>query len=185
MKLIIGLVGEKGSGKETFAKIFQSLMPDKKIAHIRFSDHLKDTLTLWDIPITRANLQKIAIVMKDNFSPDAVSHAVYQRINAQDADYILLDGVRWESDVELTQEFKNNLLVYITADLKVRFERLKTRNEKVGEETTPYEQFTKEEQAENELLIPEIGASSDYKIENDGSLEEYKQKVEEFISKKL
>lgn len=185
MRFVIGLVGEKGSGKETFAKILQGLVPDKKIAHIRFSDLLKETLNIWDIPTSRENLQKIAVVMKDNFKTDAVSHATYQRINNLEAEIVLVDGVRWETDVKLIKKFKKNMLVYITADLMSRFERLKKRNEKLQEEDTSFEQFMKEEKAENELLIPIIGAKADYKIVNNGTLKEFKEDIKVFAKKFL
>lgn len=185
MKLLIGLVGEKGSGKETFGRLFQELLPDKKVDHIRFSDLLKETLNSWDISTTRENLQKLAVVMKDGFGPETLSHAIYEKLLKSGADIVLLDGVRWKSDEELTRRFNNNLMVYITADLMIRYERLKKRKEKEDEEDTSFEQFMKEEKTENELLIPVIGGRADIKIENNGSFEEYKQKISEFIASKI
>lgn len=185
MKLVIGLVGEKGSGKETFTRLLKEVVPDKKIAHIRFSDILRETLVAWDLPTTRENLQKIAVVMKNGFGPGTLSHAVYQKVSSFNADIVLLDGVRWESDEQLIRKFDKNLMIYITADLMLRYERLKIRKEKADEEDTSFEQFMREEKAENELLIPIIGKRANIKIENNSSLVEFKQKISEFISLKI
>ena len=59
-----------------------------------------------------------------------------------------------------------------------RFERIKTRKEKVGEDQTSFEQFLKEEQIETELEIKNIGQGADITIINDGSIEDLREKVE-------
>lgn len=176
---IIGLVGEKGSGKDTFAK-YLSEISEKKITHIRFSDLLKETLKLWDLPITRANLQKLAQVLED-FGSGTIAHGIEKQIENTTADIIILDGIRWAPDVELLEKFPHKL-VYITADPKLRYERLKTRGEKDGEKDMSYEQFLEEERAPNELLISEIGSKADLKIENNNSIEEFDQKIRDFCN---
>lgn len=181
--LLIGLVGEKGSGKDTFAKYLQEIS-DKSVAHIRFSDLLKQTLKLWDLPLTRANLQKLAQVLED-FGAGTVAHGLEKQIQNAEAEIIILDGIRWKPDVELLKKFPEHKLVYITADPKLRFERLKSRGEKDGEADMTYEQFLKEEKAPNELLIPEIGSEADFKVENNGSLEEFKEAVQKFYKSQL
>lgn len=177
--LIIGLVGEKGSGKETFGNLLMEIAKSKKIKRIRFSDVLNYTLKLWDLDLTRENLQNLAIAMDGAYGAGTLSQAIAKQIKDSEADIVILDGIRWKSDVDLLRTFSGNILVYITADLDIRYYRLKLRQEKKDEAKT-YEQFMKEEQAQNELLIPQIGSKSDYKITNNGSLEELRQKVEEF-----
>ena len=181
--LLIGLVGEKGSGKDTFAKYLQEIS-NKEITHIRFSDLLKDTLKLWDLPITRANLQKLAQVLED-FGAGTVAHGLEKQIQNSNAQIIILDGIRWKPDVELLKRFPDHKLVYITAEPKLRFERLKERGEKTGESEMTYDQFEEEEQAPNELLIGEIGADADIKIENNGTIEEFDLKIKDLCNSLL
>ena len=175
---IIGLVGEKGSGKDTFSRYLTEIS-DKKINHIRFSDLLKQTLKLWDIEPSRAHLQKLAQLLED-FGSGTVAHGLEKQIEETEADIIILDGIRWKPDVELLRKFPDHKLVYITANPKLRFERLKNRGEKTGESEMTYDQFQEEENAENELLIPEIGSEADARIENNGTIEEFDTKIKEF-----
>ena len=49
--------------------------------------------------------------------------------------------------------------------------------ELMGGISPAFEQFMKEEKAPNEILIPELGWSADYKIENNGSIDEFREKV--------
>lgn len=71
---------------------------------------------------------------------------------------------------------RRDILPSEASALQVRFERLKIRQEKVGEAKT-FEQFMKEEKAKNEIYIPRIGKKADFKIENNGTLEEFRQQV--------
>ncbi|MBI2595158.1 hypothetical protein HYW46_00285 [Candidatus Daviesbacteria bacterium] len=183
-KVIIGLIGEIGSGKGTFVDLLMQTAPNLKISKIRFSDVLSDTLKIWGIPLTRSNLQNLAVIMKNNFGP-VLSHAVYMRVLSNPADIVILDGVRWQSDVDLVRGFPKNYLVYVTAPVAIRYDRIRSRKEKEGELNIPYEQFMKEEQTENEILIPKIGTGADFKIINGTTLEQFKQQVQRFYDKFL
>ena len=54
MSLIIGLVGEKGSGKGTFMEQLKRLAPRMIIRRIASSEILSETLAIWDIERNRA-----------------------------------------------------------------------------------------------------------------------------------
>jgi len=101
------------------------------------------------------------------------------------ADVVIIDSLRLESDVESIRADKNNLIVYIKASPEVRYNRLTKRNEKVGEAEMSFEQFTKEEQAATEVLIPKIGEGADFIINNEGSFKEFESQVDEFYKKYL
>jgi dephospho-CoA kinase len=178
-KLIIGLVGEKGSGKQTFADFLKELA-NQKIAHVRTSDILAETLNLWTIPTTRINLQHLAIIMDREYGQGSVTRAVEQRIKNLDAEIIILDGVRWTTDVALIRKFSKNVLVYITANQKTRYLRLKKRSSKVNEKGLSFKQFLKEEKEKTEVEIPKIAKTADVKIINDSSYNSFKKQVEQF-----
>lgn len=185
MKLVIGLVGEKGSGKQTFVNFLKQIADDLNIRQVRFSDILAQTLLIWDIPNTRENFQKLSIAMNQTFGAETLAHAAEFNIESDSADIIILDGARRESEVEIIKKQNPSLLVYITADQKLRYDRLKNRSEKVGETGLSFEQFMKEENIETETLIPKLGAKADVKIENNGSLEEFKTEIAEFFQKHI
>ena len=80
MKTVIGIVGEKGSGKGTFTKFLNDFLPGK-VSIVKSSDILGETLELWDIPKTRSNLQQLAIIMDDTYGVGTLTHAVEERIS--------------------------------------------------------------------------------------------------------
>lgn len=185
MDIVIGLVGEKGGGKGTFAAHLAECAGGRKVVSTRFSDLLRETLDLWHISPSRANLQKIAVVMDDGFGAGTLSNAIYERVTNINADITVIDGVRWETDAALIRRFENNLLIYITANPQSRFARTVARAEKAGERETSFEQFMQEEQAANELLIPKIGARADGVINNEGTIEEYKKEIADFYQSRI
>lgn len=175
--IVIGITGEIGSGKDTFSNHFLKISKEK-VVRMRFSDVLKDTLTMWDLPLTRHNLQYLAVIMDRQYGKGTLTHAVKKRIERQKADIVLLEGIRWKSDVPLIRSFKKNFIVYITTDLKTRFERVKKRAEKVDEKSLTFKRFIIESKAPTETHISDIGRGADIKIENSGTLKEFKEKIE-------
>jgi dephospho-CoA kinase len=185
MKLVIGLVGEKGSGKQTFVNFLKSILPNLKIRQIRFSDILAQTLMLWDIPNTRSNNQKLAIMMNDGFGQSALAHAAKFEAEGNGEDIIIFDGIRKKSEINLVRKMDNCLIIYITANQVLRFNRLKIRSEKVGEKGITFEQFLLEEKNVREKDITFLGMNANFQIKNNGSLDEYKQKIKQLCKKNL
>ncbi len=182
-KIYIGLVGEKGGGKDTAAKIVAELLPKKKIAQIRFSDVLTDTLNIWALPRTRENYQKLSPSFRKTYGPSALANAVRARAKKAETNIVFLNGVRWWEDAKMLRSLNKNgvrsFLVYVTAPASLRFERIRKnkRKEKVGEDKTTLHKFMKEEKAYTEIFIPKIGRRADVKIENIGSYENLREKV--------
>lgn len=178
--IVIGITGEIGSGKDTFSNHLIKIAKGKKIIRTRFSDILKETLTLWDLPHSRHNLQYLAIIMDKQYGKGTLTHAISERIKKIKADIVLVEGVRWLTDVPLIRSFDDNRLVYITADLQKRFLRVKKRAEKVDEKSLTISRFRAEDKALTETHIERIGRSADVKIENNSSIATFKKKIETF-----
>jgi uridine kinase len=183
MKTYIGLVGEKGGGKDTFTNILTGLLANKTIGHIKSSDLLSETLKIWDLPLTRSNLQEIAILLDQGFGKGTVTHGVYEKMKANPSDVVIFDGIRWKTDAEMIKKFPNSFLVYITAPLELRYERTKARKEKMDEGVASFEQFIEEEKVATELEIPIIAKGADVVIENNGTLEDFRNSIESFCVK--
>ena len=174
---VIGLIGEKGSGKQTFVNFLKEIAPDLNIRQVRFSDILAQTLMIWDIPNTRANLQKLSLIMEEGFGQSSLANAAKYSIEGDSADVVVFDGIRREPELELVKEMTNSILIYVTAEQKLRYERLKLRSEKVGEVGLTFEQFLQEDKSKAEINIPSLGKKADVKLENNGTLEEFRSSI--------
>lgn len=182
---VIGVIGENSGGKETFTKLLEEVASDKKIVSVRFSEVLHDTLKLWDLPQSRDNFTNLSVAMNTTFGDGTLAHAMFVKVTNLNADIIVLDGVRWPGDEKLVRQFSNNILLYVTTDVKLRYERSKARREKAGEETATFEKFLEEEKGETEIYIPDISSRADYKIENNGDFDDYKIEIKKFYEEKV
>ncbi len=132
-KVIIGLIGEKGSGKGT---VSDYLIEKYKAVHYGTSNILRRTLEDLHLPVTRENLTKLALVLKEGYSSSVVVDSLIREMEKNGSDIIIADGIRMHGDVEPFRKKygRNFYLVYVTADLKLRYRRTKERKEK---EETP------------------------------------------------
>jgi len=173
MKLVIGIVGPPLAGKETCANILEQLLVEDgySVSRHTFSEILKETLDLWDIPHGRDNEQKLSILMntEGGFGDGALSCAMRRRLMEDDSDVAILDGVRWLGDERMIRSLEDDgikgVLIYITADEKVRYARLAARN-RAGESATTWEDFMRQEKARTEVDIPDIGGRAEITLEN-------------------
>ncbi len=185
MKLVIGLIGAPLAGKETCANLLEKLLVEDgySVSRHTFSEILKATLDLWDIPHGRDNEQKMAIIMNAEmgFGDGALSRAMRRRLMEDTADVTILDGVRWLADEHMIRSLGDGgvktIMVYISADPKVRYARLLARN-RVGEAATTLENFERQEKARTEVDIPDIGSRAEIALENNyNSIEHFEQDI--------
>ncbi len=179
-KIIIGLTGEMGAGKDTFcdhiAKVSQG-----PVFCFKFSDPLSEVLTIFFDEVSREDQQWLAIMLRERFGKDILAKAIKKKINNTQEGLIILNGIRYREEFNMVKKMEGKI-IYITADSKLRWQRLQDRGEK-KDDSASYEKFLELEKSETESLIQEIGKEADYKIENNGSLEEFHKKVDELMGK--
>ena len=182
MKLIIGLTAKPGGGKGTFVKLLKEVCNQvcffPSIGGPRFSDALFDTANLFGILTSRENLQRLAQYLNE-LCPGAMATAMKNKLEKDHNEIKIADGCRWDYDEKMIREMAG-VIVYVNADQKLRYERIKLRNEKNGDAEKTWEKFLEEDSAKNEIYIEEIGSRADFKIDNNGTLEDYRRQVEEF-----
>jgi pantothenate kinase len=185
MKLVIGIVGTPLAGKETCANLFEKLLVEDgySVSRHTFSEILRETLDLWDIPHGRDNEQKMAIIMnaETGFSDGALSRAMRRRLMEDTADVTILDGVRWLGDERMIRSLADvgvkTIIIYISADPKVRYTRLLARN-RAGESATTWEKFMQQEQVRTEVDITDIGLRAEIVLENNyDSVENFERDI--------
>ena len=177
MKKIIGLVGEIGSGKDTFCGYVKENYKDVYV--FRFSDSLTEILKMFFDSVKREDQQWLGEILRERFGKDILFKAILRKADKIDEGIIVLNGVRKEGETKTIKE-NGGKIVYITADQKLRWERVRIRKEKADDDV-PFEKFVEMGKAEAELQITTVGAMADFKLENNGSKEEFYKKVKEII----
>ncbi|ADC47074.1 dephospho-CoA kinase CoaE [Methanobrevibacter ruminantium M1] len=127
--------------------------------------------------------------LREEFGQYIVAELTIERIKEilekdKDAKIILVDGIRSPYEIELFKEsFDNFISVSIYASPQTRFERLVLRNREDDPEV--YEDFLVRDNREIGFGIAEVVATADYMLNNECSLEEFKQSVADFIEKEM
>ncbi len=179
-KIIIGLIGSLASGKETIKKY---LTQKHNAQDCRFSSILRDVLARLTISNSRENLQKLSTVLRANFGEDLLAKAIASDASKLDADVVVIDGVRRFTDIEHLTKLPNFFLIKIDADPKIRYERMKLRNENEGDNLKTFEQFLADHEAEADREIPEVMKSAKYSIDNNSTFEDLYRQVDEILNK--
>jgi dephospho-CoA kinase len=181
-KIVIGLIGEKGSGKGT---VSDYLKEKYGAVHYGTSSILRRTLEDLHVPITRDNLIKLALVLKEGYGPSIIIDSLIHDMEKNGSEIIIADGIRMHGDVEpFRKKYGENFyLAYVTANLNLRYERTRARKEKEGEDKTTFEEFLEEEGKLTEVSIHEIGKQAEFKLNNNGSAEDLKKQVDEMMGK--
>ena len=179
-KIVLGLIGELAAGKTT---IVYYLKERYGAASFRFSDPLRNTLDLYDLEISRDNMQNLSTVLRKQFGENLLAKAMAKQAKDSNKNLIVIDGVRRFTDIENLTKLPEFHLVYITADVKTRYERYISRDENAGDKNLTFEDFQAKEGAEADKQVPEVAKSAEFKIDNNGDFEKLNQQIEDILSK--
>ncbi len=168
-KIVIGLVGETGSGKDTVAHY---LKRKYGVRLLRFSQPLKKALKLFfDMP-SKADQAWLYQMFKERFGEKVLHLGIKRFIEQHDKGIICINGLRMPEDIKLVRSFSPNYVIYVTADQKLRWQRTISRGEK-EDDMQSFEDFKKfEATSETERAVPDIGRQADFTVHNDGTLDE-------------
>jgi dephospho-CoA kinase len=179
MKIIIGLAGETGSGKNVFCEYVKNNY--ENVFYIRFSQPLTEVLGIFFEEIRKEDQQWLGTALREKYGNDIIGKAIVKRISNIKDGIIILDGVRDFTEADIIRKMGGKI-VYITADPKVRWERIQTRGEK-KDDAVPFEKFLEMEKAKTEIFIKGIGETADFKVTNNGTKEELDRQIKEVVNK--
>ncbi len=179
-KVILGFVGPLSSGKGT---VCQYLKEKYGAPNYRFSTILRDVLTRLYMEQSRGNMQKLSTVLRQNFSEELFSQVIARDVEKDPATLILVDGIRRDSDAVHLKVLPNFYLVAVDVAQKTRWERMTQREENTDDARKTWEQFQQDELQEAELQVRGVMEHAEFKIDNNGTVEELYEQVEEILKK--
>jgi dephospho-CoA kinase len=176
-KIVIGLVGETGGGKDTVAHYLDRRY---NVDLLRFSRPLKKALDLFFEKSSKEDQAWLYSVFKERFG-EGVLHKGIARYISQHDGIMCVNGMRMMMDLEFVRSFDRNYIIYITADQKLRHQRIVSRGEKSDDDQT-FEDFQKfESTTETEKAIPLIGKQADFVVRNDGTMDDLLWQVDDVM----
>lgn len=179
-KIILGFVGEIASGKGTAAKYLEEKYNAK--TH-KFSTPLRDLLKRLYLEINRQNMQNISTILRAEFGQDLLAKIIAQDVQNDPTPIIVVDGIRRLADIKYLKELPQFRLIYVTADMEQRYERLIKRGENEDDLRKTWEQFKIDNQAETEMEIPTVGKQANYTLNNNPDLPSLYNDLDNIIKK--
>jgi dephospho-CoA kinase len=180
--LIIGITGTLGAGKGT---VVDYLTSHKNLKHYSVSGYLTDELIKQGKQTDRDNMREIANEIRSKFGPDYITKILFKNAKEDGADAII-ESIRNPKEAEF---IKNNggYLFAVDADPKIRYDRIKVRG--TSKDLVTFKEFIKQEEKESKTTDPDVQnlpkciLLSDYKFDNNGSIENLYDQVEKTIHK--
>ncbi|MBS3062067.1 MAG: AAA family ATPase [Candidatus Diapherotrites archaeon] len=186
--MFIGITGLNCSGKDTVAEILE----DKGFVRRSLSDEIRKEMRIRNIPISdRDAIIKMGNDLRKTYGPGILAKRLLASVDPT-KNYSFV-SIRNPEEVRELKKHPQFFLVFLEADPKIRFERLLARDKigSVGWGKTPktFNEFQVEQEKEldnkdsagQQLL--KVREMSDIVIENNGGLDELRQKIDGFLDK--
>lgn len=176
-KKIIAIVGMAGSGKTEVA----ALLKEKGLPMIRFGNETQRGLKAKGLPVSEENERAYREQIRRELGMAAYAIKALPRINRAfgKADTIVIDGLySWEEYLYLKQKLTQLTLIAVITQASIRYTRLKDRSKRSLSELQVRQRDIDEIEKLNKGGPI---ALADYVIENNGTIDELKQKTEALL----
>ena len=138
-RIIIGLVGELASGKDTVADHLKEKYGSETIS---FSKSLRDILDRLFLPQTRQNMANLGIDLRARFGQDLLAKVIAEDVKKDTNSIVVIDGIRRPDDIKYLNQIPGFILINIFADMSKRFERITQRVENTDDTKKTYKEFS-------------------------------------------
>lgn len=171
MKLLL-VVGRRASGKGAFQEVAEELgIPCYEMSSVIF-----EWMEEEGVEVNNENTASFSLKVREMHGKDIVARKLSERLEGR---FAVVSGIRSKEEVEFFRQAHEALVLEIKAEESVRFRRLASR--KRAQDPKTWEEFLKREEAEDALGLKEALSTADVCIENNGTLEEFKEKAERFL----
>ena len=179
-KILIGIAGMPGAGKDTIRKTVQKL----GFPVIVMGDEVRSEAKRKGLKITPENLGKLMLQMRKENGPAAVAKRCIPKIKAIESPVIFIDGIRSLHEVEeFKKKFLNVKVLAIHASPKTRFKRLLKRGRR--DDPKDWESFVERDRRELKVGLGEVIATADYMVINEGTKKNLEKNLTVFLRKEV
>ncbi|MBI4177590.1 MAG: AAA family ATPase [Candidatus Aenigmarchaeota archaeon] len=173
---IICLAGMPGAGKGEASRVIAG----HGVPVFTMSSVVRDEVRRRGLEVNNTALEIVGIDLRKKFGRDVVAKKTAEAIKKMNSEIVCVDGVRNEEEIETLRTVGDVSVILIDAPKSARFVRLKKR----GEDRDPKNigDFELKEKRQDEIGIEKVFDMADYRVINDGTLEEFRLKVSKVLA---
>ena len=178
--MIIGITGTAGAGKGTIVDYLRQ----KGFKHYSARGFIYAELDRRGLSHERHNTRAVANDLREKHAPEYIISELYKEAKSEGGDAII-ESVRNLGELEFLQGQDDFYMVSVDADPKLRYDRIQERAESIDKVT--FEQFMEHDKLELygkekwEMNIAGIIEQSDYRLTNEGTLEDLHKQIDEML----
>ena len=176
MRKIICLVGMPGAGKGEVGKILQN----RGIPIITMSSIPKAEVLKRGLEMSSKNLDAVGFALRKEFGKDVIAKRVAEMIGDVKSETVCIDGVRNIEEITALKNAGKLKIIMIGAPVDARFRRQIARKD--DRDPKNKEEFEMRDAKSREFGMEEVISIADYKITNDGTINELKIKVDKMLA---
>jgi len=181
MLMIIGITGTDGAGKGTVVRCLVA----RGFTHYSARDFIVAEIERQGLPVSRNQMRLTANQLRATRGNEYVIKQAYEKAVASGQARVVIESIRALAEARYLQE-KGGVLLSVDADQRVRFERIQARrsaSDQVDFTTfAAHEELEKNDPDPHGMQKAKAMALADYTIKNDGTIEELRAKVGEFLA---
>ncbi len=178
--MIIGVTGTLGAGKGTIVEY----LVKKGFKHYSVRDFLVLEITKRGLVVNRDNMVLVANDLRQKFGPSYIVEQLYSQAKVVGQDCVI-ESLRCPGEVEALKKKKGFVLFAVDADIETRYSRITKRGSST--DSISFGKFIEQEKLEmsskdpNKQNLQKCVDMSDYKFENDWTIEELYGKIESVL----
>jgi dephospho-CoA kinase len=175
-KIVVGVAGMPGAGKAVISRIAN----EKGFSIVVMGDVIREETQRRGLELTPENIGKIMLKLREEEGPTVVAQKCIPKIANAKTDVVLVDGIRSLTEIqEFKKCFPQFVLVSVHSSPETRFGRLVSRRR--SDDPKGWEVFFERDLRELSVGQGGVIAMADYMIVNEGTLDDYKTKIQEVL----
>jgi dephospho-CoA kinase len=179
--MIVGITGTDGAGKGAVVEYLKT----KDFRHYSSRDFIVAEIERQGLPVNRNQMRLTANQMRREHGNAFVVKQAYRKVLNNNDTHVVIESIRATAEAEFLSQ-QGGILLAVDADPLVRYERVHARRS--ASDQVSFEQFMEHEAIEkndpdpNGMQKAAVIEMADHVIQNDGTIEELHQKVEQWLA---